>query len=247
MLEPRLRVLAALLGSVLLAMMQNVSGLISALLFAGVLSLALVWADRLPPAIRRMPALDPGMGVRRLLAVNTLTLLVWLTLPWDFRSAVGVEWSESGAQQALIITLRLNAISLWCLVWLANMEPTSLASALRSLGVSARLALLAYLSVRSFENLMLIHRRLQCAMRARAAPVRFTRRLQNTAQLLVSLLVEGLRRAEIFAVALRARGLDLQSGGLLLSRAPWRTVPRRDCLLVALCLLALALPAWVIS
>ncbi len=237
-LEPRLRVLAALAGSVLMAAMQTVAGLGWAWLLAVVLGLTSIYSGRL------LPALDLWTAARRLLGLNILTIFIWLTLPWQFHAAGGVAWSEEGAQQAMLISLRLNAIALWCLVWLTHLEPASLASALRSLGVSARLALLVYLSIRSLENLLIGHRRLQGAMRARAAPVRLWRRLQIASQLLVSLIVDGLHRADIFAAALRARGLDLQTGGLLLARAPWRTVPGRDVLLVALCLLALIVLGW---
>lgn len=237
-LEPRLRVLAALAGSVLMAAMQTVVGLGSACMLAFVLGLTCIYSGRL------LPALDLWTAARRLLGLNILTMLIWLTLPWQFHPVAGIAWSEDGVQQALLITLRLNAIALWCLVWLASIEPAALVSALRSLGVSARLALLAYLSIRSLEHLLISHRRLQCAMRARAAPVGLQRRLRIASQLLVSLMVEGFRRADVFAAALRARGLDLQSGGLLLARAPWRAVPRRDLLLVVLCLSALVVLGW---
>jgi energy-coupling factor transporter transmembrane protein EcfT len=41
-------------------------------------------------------------------------------------------------------------------------------------------------------------------------------------------MVEALRRADSFAAALRVRGLDLHTGGVVLARMSWRQVSWRD-------------------
>jgi energy-coupling factor transporter transmembrane protein EcfT len=221
--DQRLRVVTALLGSVLIACMQSPSGLLGVLL----MTVGLCTAATLQFS-RWLPAVDFASASRRTLRVNILTLMLWLTLSWQVTPVGGLDWDPEGVQQALIITLRLNAIVLWCLLWLAQISPESLASALRALGLPLRLTLLFYLSVRSLEGLLFGRARMQRAMRARAYPLKWRRRLRVTAQLLVLMMVEALRRADSFAAALRVRGLDLQTGGVVLARTSWRRVAWRD-------------------
>lgn len=221
--DQRLRVGTALLGSVLIACMQSPSGLLGVLLMTLGLWSAATWQFS-----QWLPAIDIRSVSQQCFRVNMLTLILWLTLSWQVTPAGGLGWHPEGVQQALIITLRLNAIVLWCLLWLAHLSPESLASALRALGLPLRLTLLFYLSVRSLEGLLFGRARLQRAMRARAYPIKWSRRLQVTAQLLVLMMVEALRRADSFAAALRVRGLDLHTGGVVLARTSWRHVAWRD-------------------
>lgn len=239
MRDQRLKVACAVIGSVLIAIMQSVESLFGVLILAlGIAGLTAL------PVNRWLAGLDFKVMFRRLLRLNILTVILWLTLGWTLTDSGGFERDAEGMQQALIISLRLNAIALWCLIWLASVHAESLASALRSLGFPVRLALLFYLSIRSLDGLVAGRERLQRAMRARAHPVRFGRRLRITAQLLALMLLEGLQRAETFSAALRMRGLDLQTGGFLLARDSWRDVSWRELLLVLLMLLLLASLGW---
>lgn len=232
-LDQRLRVAIAVIGSFLIALMQSSHGLLWVLLMVITL-----WVVAITQLSQWLPNVDVRAAVRRSLRLNILTLMIGLTLCWQITPTGGVDWHPEGAQQAWVIALRLNAIGLWCLLWLACLSAESLASALRALGLPTRLALLFYLSVRSLEVLWMSRARLQQAMRARAHAKRWSRRAQITAQMLVLIMVEGLRRAEGMAAALRARGLDLRTGGFLLARASWRDVPLRD-VLIAIALLGL--------
>lgn len=222
--DQRLRVLAALAGSVIIALMQSTDGL---LLVVGGCALSYLWACAGVTRFFQSP--DGKLGARRLLRLNFLTVMVWLTLPWGFTGEGGLAWQPRLAEQAFIITLRLNAIGLWCLLWLSRIEAVTLARGLRALGMPASVALLMFMSLQVLERLGAVRQRLSIAMRARAAPSRLGwRRLQVTAQLLVLLIIESLRAAETLTVAMRARGMNLASGGVWLARGSWLAVPRGD-------------------
>jgi energy-coupling factor transporter transmembrane protein EcfT len=241
-LDQRLRVAMAVIGSFLIALMQSLHSLLWVLLMVVAL-----WVVAIARLSRWLPAVDVRAASRRSLRLNILTLMIILTLCWQIAPTGGVSWHPEGVHQAWVIALRLNAIALWCLLWLAHLSAESLASALRALGLPMRLALLFYLSLRSLEVLWLSRSRLQQAMRARAHAVRWSRRVQITAQMLVLIMVEGLRRADSLAAALRARGVDLRTGGFLLARASWRDVPQRDGLIAVALLVLLASLGWGVS
>lgn len=160
-------------------------------------------------------------ALRRLLAVNAFVLLIWLTLPWTWTGA-GLAWSADGAQQALAITLRANAIAAACVALLAGMDALAIARAAAGLGLPAKLARLLLLTVRYVSLLGETRTRLDRAMRARGFRARADgRTLQVTAQLVALLLVHALVRAERVDWAMRARAFSGRFGN-----AHAGTVPR---------------------
>lgn len=220
--DERARLWMAILGSVLIASMRDFESTLAAFLVTLIVACTAIFAPKMS-----LPPLRVGRVGRRLLQINLLSIFIWLTLPWGWTVSQGWSWQPEMATQAAVVTLRLNAIVLWCLVWLSQMEPQVLASSFRALGAPARLALLLYLTLRLLETLTSSRKRLQRAMRARGSAYSLLRRLQGIAQLLVLLIAEGVRRADIFVAALRARGLDLQSTHFYLPSSvsqplPWR-------------------------
>lgn len=220
--DDRARLWMAILGSALIASMRDFDSALAALLVTLLVACTAIFVPKMS-----LPPLLVGRAVRRLLQINLLSIFIWLTLPWGWTISQGWSWQPEMAAQAAVVTLRLNAIVLWCLVWLSQMEPQVLASSFRALGAPARLALLLYLTLRLLETLSRSRQRLQRAMLARGSAHSLLRRMQGAAQLLVLLIAEGVRRADIFVAALRARGLDLHSPHFYLPSSvaqplPWR-------------------------
>lgn len=197
---PRLRLLLALLGSVAIAGLHTPWALGTALLLGG---LALAGALVCGAA--------PGALLRRVLAVNLFVALLWLTLPWQLTTAPAGDWhlalSPEGVHLAQSISLRSNAVALWCLGWLAGLDAFAIARAAAGLGLPHKLARLLGLTVRYFSLLDDCRRRIERAMRARGFRPGFNlRTVQVTAQLVALLLVHAMLRAERVGVAMRARG-----------------------------------------
>ena len=237
--DDRARLWMAILGSVLIASMRDFNSTLAALLVTLLVAIAAIVVPKIA-----LPSLRVGRVVRRLLQVNLLSIFIWLTLPWGWTISQGWSWQPEMATQAAVVTLRLNAIVLWCLVWLSQMEPQVLASSFRALGAPARLALLLYLTLRLLETLTSSRKRLQRAMRARGSARSLLRRLQGAAQLLVLLIAEGVRRADIFVAALRARGLDVQGPHFYLPSSVSQPLPWRQRWACAGAIMLLLLAGW---
>lgn len=214
--DDRARLGAAILGSVLIASMRAIEDVLVALVIVMLLCIASYGVSvgwmRAP-----LPILLRDRFVQRILKVNILSILIWLTLPWVWSASQGWSWQSEAAEQAMVITLRLNAIVMWCSLWLSQMVPESLATGARALGAPVRLAQLLYLTLRVLETLSTSHARLKRAMLVRGSARGITRRLQCSAYLLVLLIAEGLRQADIFVAALKARGSDLKKLILVMS------------------------------
>lgn len=214
--DDQARLGVAILGSVLIASMRAIDGALAALVI--VMLLCMVSYGVSAGWMRAsLPILPRDRLVPRLLKVNILSILIWLTLPWAWSAPQGWSWQSEAAEQAMVITLRLNAIVMWCSLWLSQMAPESLATGARALGAPVRLAQLLYLTLRVLETLSSSHTRLKRAMLARGSARGMARRLQCSAYLLVLLIAEGLRQADIFVTALKARGSDLKKLILVMS------------------------------
>lgn len=197
---PRLRLVLALSGSVVLSVLTDPQALGLALGAGAVLALIAVLQGGAAAATL----------LRRLLAVNVFVALLWLTLPWQF-GVDGVTLSEEGLALAKVISLRSNAIALLCLGLLAGMDAFALARAAAALGLPHKMARLLALTVRYFGLLDDCRRRIERAMRARGFRPGFDwRTVEVTAQLVALLLVHAMLRAERVGVAMRARGFAVR-------------------------------------
>lgn len=194
--DPRLRLAAAIVASVLISQLQAVP-LLAVLAAAGAGALALAAIRGLAP---------PRALLRRALAINAFVALLWLTLPWQL-AADGPRLSEAGIALALQLSLRTNAIALLCLALLAGLDAFAIARAAAGLGLPPRLARLLLLTVRYLGVLDDTRQRLDRAMRARGFRPRADRRtLAVIGQQIALLLVHAMLRAERAELALRARG-----------------------------------------
>lgn len=194
-IDHRLRVLAAMVASVAIALTTHTPAL-WLLLALALLGVAVAVAGG---------EIDLRSALRRLAAVNAFLVLVWLTLPWEL-GAQGIVRSASGTQLALAISLRANAIAAACIGLLAAMDSLAIARAAAGLGLPVKLARLLLLTVRYIGLLADTHSRLERAARARGFRARADgRTLAVSAQLVALLLVHALVRAERLDWAMRAR------------------------------------------
>jgi cobalt/nickel transport system permease protein len=199
-LDPRLRILAALLFALTVVALQRPAPLAIAFTLALVL------------------ALNSGIGagelLRRVLLLELFMLVLLLTLPFTVAGEPllrlgGLTASGEGVRLALIILLRANAVLLMLLALLGTLESARLGYALARLGVPERLTHLLLLTVRQIQLVGDEYQRLRQAMRARAFVARADRHGWNSLGWLMGmLLVRSLGRSRRLLDAMRCRGFD---------------------------------------
>lgn len=150
-----------------------------------------------------------AQALRFLLMLNIFTLFIWLTLPWKWQN--GWHYSPEGQQLALILSLKINLITLSVRLLLYRFNELALISILNYPLVPTKFARLALLSVRYINIFAETDQRLYMAMRARGFHAKFDRRtFYVTAQRVALLLVHAIHKAEVVDMALRARGVSYQ-------------------------------------
>lgn len=197
-LDPRVRVLAAIVASLFPLMLSAwpAQGL------ALGLALGLVVYERIPTR---------GVATR-LAAVNAFMLTLVILLPWSVPGrelvALGpLSYSAEGLFQALSIAVKANAIVLVLTAFIGTMEPLTFAHALQRLRVPTRLVVLFMFTVRYIAVFEREYQRLRQAMRTRAFQPRLNRHTLRTFGYLIGmLLVRAMERSERIQQAMRCRG-----------------------------------------
>lgn len=210
-LDPRIRLLVALLLSVVFALLQTLPSAIFAL-GAGAL---LLFAAQFP--LRQT--------LLRIATVNLFILFLWLVLPFSFQEnpqelnqKLDVLWrigpftaTWQGIFLALLITLKSNAIILVNLTLLASMRILTLAQAMQSLKMPNKLVQILFFSLRYFQVIHQEYHRLQEAMRARGfRPKTSWHTYRTYGYLLSMLLVRSLNRGQRVYEAMLCRGFNGQ-------------------------------------
>jgi len=198
MMSAPLRLLLAVSGSLMVALLHDTR----LLLIAAVLALtALLHAVCQRRAPRRQL-------LRRAAILNLFVAFVWLTLPWQFANG-GLHWHAAGLEATLQISLRCNAAGLLCIALLSGIDACGLATAATRLGMPAKLARLLAMTVRYLSVVHETRQRIQRAMQARGFRPRCNWRTCEVLALQVALiLVHAMLRAERVSQAMRARGFD---------------------------------------
>jgi len=202
-IDPRTRVVAALLFSAVVAVVNGFPALGLALGFA-ILGAAL-------------GGLRPTAVLRRLLPVNLFMLLLVALLPWRLDGLEPGDWplasigplvySRDGFLLAAAIALKGNAIVLALTVLLATLDVTTLGHALSHLRVPDKLAHLLLFTVRYLDVLGREYRRLAAAMKLRGFRPKMSRHTYRAYGYLVGmLLVRSLDRSERIVAAMKCRG-----------------------------------------
>lgn len=192
---PRLRLALAVLASTVVSLLADPQWLVVALAGGAMMMSMALWQST-----------DRLRLLRRMLVVNLFVVMLWLTLPWSL-SLDGITASAAGRELAGLISLRTNAIALWCIGLLAGLDAFAIGRAAAGLGLPHKMARLLTLMVRYFSLLDDSRRRIDRAMRARGFQARCDRRsVQVLAQQVALLLVHAMLRAERVGIAMRARG-----------------------------------------
>lgn len=196
--DPRLRIVAAVALSVLVALADRFAVLGSALAVS-VLGLAL-------------SGLPWRVVLRRLLPLNAVMLLLLLVLPL---TSGGTPWGRLGPLEfsweglwlGVAIALKGNAIVLVLLALLGSVDATTLGHALSHLRVPDKLTHLLLFTVRYLDVLHREYLRLRAAMKVRGFRPRMNRHTYRTFGYLVGmLLVRSFDRSERIAAAMKCRG-----------------------------------------
>ena len=197
-LDPRGRIVGAVALSLCVALLTRIPA--AAVACAGAVALAV--AAHLPF----------GALVRRLLPLNGFLALLCGALLLSSRGdalfhAGPLPISSPGANAALLIALKANALLLILTALLTTMEFTQLGRALHALRVPSQLTTLLLLTGRYIAVLQAEYRQLRRAMRVRAFTPRTDAHTMRTLGYLVGmLLVRGLERSERVLQAMKCRG-----------------------------------------
>jgi len=200
MLDPRAKLVAAAVYSIVVAVIGDFLALVVALVFAAVLlSLA---------------RLDAGRLLRRLVVVNAFIAFLWLFLPWSVSGEALAKWgpitvTREGVLLAIRLTLRCNAIVCACIALLGTSRIVDVAHALRALRVPKKLVVVLFFCVRYIDVIHAERRRLMDAMRIRGFRPRTNAHTYHTyANLVGLLLVRSHDRAARIYEAMLCRGFD---------------------------------------
>ena len=199
-LDPRTRILLAVLFALTVILTESLAGLILALVVSMVLA-----------ALAR---LAPRQTLRRILALEGFMLAVLALLPFTvpgqaIASPLGFAVSAEGLHQAAAIALRGTSVAVALMALMGSLEPVVLGRSLLRLGAPERLVQLFLFTIRYLDVLEQEYRRLRLAMRARAfRPSTSPHCWRSIGYLFGMLMVRSLERAERIDAAMRCRGFN---------------------------------------
>lgn len=217
-LDPRIKIVVAVLFSVVVAVADRNACLATAVCFSLVLLL-----------IARLSVREVFL---RLVAVNVFILFLWLFLPFTYGGEelfnVGpLQASREGITYSLLITVKSNTIVVALIALLATSPIITLGHALSHLYVPKKLIHLLFFTVRYLQVLHLEYDRLRDAMKIRAfKPQSNLHTYRSLAYLIGMLLIKSFDRADRIRKAMVCRGFhgefyllshfNLQKGDVLM-------------------------------
>lgn len=199
-IDPRVRVLLAVLLAVALAPLRQLTACCLGLALGGLLL-----------SLARAPL---GALGRRLAAVNVFILFLWLVTPWTTPGTVVWQWhfiqvTQEGLRLSLLVTLKSNAIACVFLALVASLPATTLGHALERLGCPDKLVFLFLFTGRYIHLLAGEWQDLMTAARLRGFRARTDMHTYRTvASLLGLLLVRSHDRALRTREAMLLRGFS---------------------------------------
>jgi cobalt/nickel transport system permease protein len=197
-IDPRVRLAAAAAFSILAAVSYRMPALWGALVASA--------------AIAALAHLPPGVVLRRLIAVNAFTAMLWaivpFTVPGETLLHLGpLSASRDGVRLAAQVTLKSNAIVLCFMALVATMVPATLGHALHRLRVPDKIVHLLLMTYRYIFVLEDEYRRLARAARMRGfRPGTNLHTYRTYAYLVGMLFVRAAERAERVHWAMLCRG-----------------------------------------
>jgi cobalt/nickel transport system permease protein len=199
-LDPRIKLLAAFLFSVII----SVSNRFFPLFFAFIMSSALLTAARLPVKI----------VLPRILFANLFIFLLWIFIPFTIKGEPILKMgplviSRQGLLYCLMLTVKSNAIIIILISLTATIPVFTMGRAMNYLGVPAKIANLFIFSYRYIHAILLEYRRLKEAMDIRGfRPKTNLHTYRTYAYLVGMLIVKSHDRAERVHSAMVCRGFQ---------------------------------------
>lgn len=188
--DARVKLIAALLLSMVLALNTSITVAITGCIISGTL------------LILSRPNLQ--LFLKRFTLVNIFTLFLFLTLPWTYNGN-----ASSGIEIATLIALKTNAVFFCFLALIATSSAASLGFALANIGMPPKLT---FLFLFSYRQLFIIHHeyeRLQRAARLRSFIPRNNLHTYRTYSYLFAMtLVKSWNRSERVHQAMLLRGFS---------------------------------------
>jgi cobalt/nickel transport system permease protein len=197
-LDPRARILAALLFAMAVVFSKN--------LLLPFLGLLLAFGFAL------MASLNLRRTLRRVIAMDMFVLVMVIMLPFTMAgtplfSVFGFAASQEGFIHAIGIALKANAVVLALLALVGTLEASTLGHALGRLRVPEKLVHLLLFTVRYLEVISREYKRMRKAMKARAfIPRNSWHTWRSFGYLVGMLLVRSLERSERIYAAMKCRG-----------------------------------------
>ena len=232
--DPGLRVLAATLYSITVALTHDMRALVLALIF----SILLVLAARLP--LRPL--------IKRLAAAAGLLALLWLVLPWSYAGEPLLQlgplsFTREGVQLATQITCKTLSILTAFTALIATMHLSTLGHTLHRLGVPSKLVQLLLLA---YRYIFVIEREYQRLLRAAKMrnfqPTTNLHTYRTYAYLVGMLFVRASERARRVHQAMQCRGFNGRFYSLnSYAGTPWNPALAAAVLLVCTAITALGL------
>ena len=188
----------------------------ASLVFAVSVAVAQEWATLgallgLALALAFFGGLSPGSLVRRLVTLDGVLLILWITLPLSGGGEKiilgGVPISVDGVATALAITIRAHAGVIGFLGLLGTTPPHEFVRALRLMGVPQKLVLLLHFTYRYSHVIFVEGAGIYTSMILRGfAPKLDIHTLKNYGNLMGNIFLRSFRRAERVTEAMELRG-----------------------------------------
>ncbi|HOO55329.1 MAG TPA: cobalt ECF transporter T component CbiQ [bacterium] len=196
--DPRVKLVLALLFSVVTAVGFDMRMLWFALLFSVLMSIA--------------AKLNPIDLALRLLIVNGFIFFIWLVLPWSFPgdvvfSAGPLNITRQGLDYCLMITVKSNAIVIANIALLSTSPLVNLVHAMSHLKVPSKLIHIFFFSIRYIHVIQSEYRRLVNAAKVRCfSPGTNMHTYRTYAYLAGMLLINSYDRSRRVLDAMKCRG-----------------------------------------
>lgn len=199
-LDPRVKLLIALVFSVIVAVQSRFT--------------PLIWGILLPVVLLTLARLSPLKVVRKLIPVNGFILMLWLILPFSYQGDpvyhLGpLTITREGIRQSLLITVKSNLIVLTVIGLLSTSVVFDLVYALQSLRLPNKLVQLFFFSYRYIPVLYSEYERLHNAMKLRGFKAGTNlHTYRSYAYLVGMLLLRSYERSQRVYQAMLMRGFD---------------------------------------
>ncbi|MDR3265843.1 MAG: energy-coupling factor transporter transmembrane protein EcfT [Synergistaceae bacterium] len=225
--DPRCRVICALFLTVVLASVRSMPGLLA----SGIIPFLLLFAGDLKELLKTLAH------------VNAVTVFVWLLLPLTTPGPrVGGVFSVPGLHLSLLVTCKLNLISVTLIRMVVDLGMGRIDNVLGDFRLSGKMRVLLLLTMRYVFLLMERVATMIRAIRLRAPELRGRRLCAAFACMLGTTLIHSSDRAERSMLAMRCRGG--MSGFSQCCPMKWRSCDTLLCaifganaaLIVAICL-----------